>query len=45
MGNIKRLTPDADGNLDFDPADPAMCSSWHSVTSNPEVFNQKELKI
>ena len=37
------LTHDADMNPDFDPADPAMSSSWESLSSNPEAFNQKQL--
>ena len=37
------LTSDADVNMDtdFDLADTAMSWSWQSVSSSPEVFNQK----
>lgn len=45
MNLFVTLTPDADVKMDlnFDPANPAVLSSWQSVSSNPEVFNQKEL--
>ena len=45
MNLFVTLTSDADvkRDLNFDPANPAVFSSWQSVSSNPEVFNQKEL--
>lgn len=45
MNLFVTLTPDADvkRDLNFDPVNPAVFSSWQSVSSNPEVFNQKEL--
>ena len=37
------LDADVKMNEGFDPVDPAMSSSWRSVSSNAECFNQKEL--
>ena len=43
--NLFTATPDGDVSMDsdFNPADPAVASSSRSVSSNPEVSNQRKL--